>query len=247
MNLHRWRHVHPLAVMFATAVLAVFAWLNFESTREDYVAEFSTGYRGGVRQGFPFVWWDAGNDVAWVNKPGMMALQLTPFGGIQGGGLAANLAIGGVALLLAGIAGQFLGRRFLGRFSALSYRDATPPRRLGPVSAILAALTLLSLVWINLQVDVYSQQELDGLITFQQRMGWPLTIYSASNPAPEILSKVGVAGKPAETLAWLRQNPDTWYQRTHWHELNIVLNLAAGVILVCAAACCNEFRRRQPK
>lgn len=243
MSLTRWRHLHPFAVVTITAVLLLFVWVNVELTRDDYVDKVEAGFRGGVRQGFPMTWWDAGNTAGWISKPDQMALSLTPYGGVQLDGAVVDLAVLLTAAALVGAAGHLVGRRCFPHFGTRPRENAARSARLSLLGATLATLTALCLLWINLQVDVSAEVKHDGVMVFQQRMGWPLTIYSAHDPYEEPLVAAGVAGSPKSKLAYLKSNLEARYRFAHWYEANIALNLLAGVMLVSAAACCCEWRR----
>jgi hypothetical protein len=83
-----------------------------------------------------------------------------------------------------------------------------------------------------------------GIAAFEQRMGWPLAVYTASKPKLASNEDGSPTMSSSETLAWLRANPRAWYQLTHWHEGHIVFNVIACMLMVVCAACCCEWHRR---
>jgi hypothetical protein len=81
-------------------LIAVFAWLNLEWSRETYVRHDEDRWRGGVRLGFPMCCWDAGRETKVVGTEEGLEFQVGEYGGLRWPGLANNLVV--FALCLAG-------------------------------------------------------------------------------------------------------------------------------------------------
>jgi hypothetical protein len=234
-----WRRPHPVAIAIVLAILGLFTWMNVGFSRHAYVERHMNGFRGGLRQGYPFTWWDAGCLSQSTATPTGLELTIVPYGGYEWGGVACNV---GMLLLACGFA-VALSRKLFGE-RALPLTEADKPRRIGLITGVLATMTMASLGWLNLQVDTIMKTDDAGMAKYEQRMGWPLVVYSAKNPKVVSMENEEPVANPVATLAWLRSNPRAWYQFTHWHEGHIVINVLVCMLLVVCAACCCEWHRR---
>lgn len=84
--------LHAVTWCGLLAVLGLFAWLNLDCSCNTYIEKHPSGWRGGLRQGFPVYCWDSGIETVVFITPLGPAWRSTPYGGWQGLGVAANLA-----------------------------------------------------------------------------------------------------------------------------------------------------------
>ena len=85
--------VHGVTWCGLLAVLGLFVWLNLDWSRDAYVHREASGWRGGVRQGFPMHCRDAGNETTVTVSAEGLLLHFRPYGGWHWPGLAADLAV----------------------------------------------------------------------------------------------------------------------------------------------------------
>src|SRR5438105_12556533 len=98
--LRRATDLHAATWLAMLAVFALFMWLNFNTTRVSYLEKAPGGWRGGVREGFPLPWWDAGMEASGALDDGALVLSSKPYGGWQTMGVCTGLFVLGVAFVL---------------------------------------------------------------------------------------------------------------------------------------------------
>jgi hypothetical protein len=235
--------LHPITWVVTLGVFAVFVWLNFNSSRQQYLEKHGESWRGGLRHGFPIAWWDAGIDTRGVLQNGVLYLDSKPYGGWRAGGICCGLAalFASLAVSAAGCERIIRALRPSARSSDLSEMDRRANRAvpIRPVTAFVAVALLAGLTTANLTLRTEPRDEQNAAAGFTQSMGWPAMTFLASEP---YLRGMETAGRPAvEIVHYLENHPQTYWTYTHWHSMGIVLNVICCTLLVMAVACACEW------
>ncbi|MCY3023996.1 MAG: hypothetical protein NTW87_33875 [Planctomycetota bacterium] len=228
------------------AVLGLSVWLNLDWSRDAYVEPLDNAWRGGLRQGFPLCWWDAGLETEATAVGDQLALNRREYGGWQWSGLAADLLL----LAVAAMGAAFVTERVMRARARRQPREqsaAEVPAAIAirPITVVVAAVVLVSSVSYNL--ITFTMTARDGTKEYAQVMGWPFTTYSASSPVLKGLARAG--GRPltqAQVVAYLDSHQRVRWRLAHWHTEGIVLNSVTIMILVIGSAfACEAYLRRR--
>jgi hypothetical protein len=223
------------------AVLSLLLWLNFHVTWETYMEKRGNRWRGGLREGFPVVWWDAGMETETGLENGKLYLTQTPYGGWKIGGVCCALALLVVAVAATATGGERVIRIWSSRHQQLATIDATANRRVGirPVTAFASLLTLAAAITANVVLTTHTSNT-PAEIT--RTMGWPCAIYVLREPW---LQGLHLEDRPAEELVrYIVNHPKMTFRFIDWHMSGLVCNAFLCMLLIfCVAWICEEVLR----
>ena len=104
-------------------VIAVFAHLDLNWSRQVYLERHRDAWHGGVRLGFPMCCWDAGQASKATAEPGRLVLQVRDYGGWRWLGVANDFVIFSITVAAVALALE-RGRRALVRRHGLLHLPA---------------------------------------------------------------------------------------------------------------------------
>ena len=213
-------------------------WLNFEYSRDPYENNTGGGWRGGIRHGYPFVLWDSGREAYTQSDNGGLGLYSRSYGGLVVSGFIANAAVLIATMTAGGLLLEWALRRRAERHPQAALFSSLQGRRLH--ARTLAALFGVAglLLWLNLRVDTdYTGQP--AARNYEQTMGFPLTMYTASQPVlSQVPAPIRVSG--AATLIYLQDNPNVWYRIARYEHPHIVFNVVFAAFVLGLVAYANE-------
>jgi hypothetical protein len=233
--------LHPLTWLLVLAVLSLFLWLNFHVTWETYMEKRGNFWRGGLREGFPVAWWDAGMETEIGSENGKLYLNQTPYGGWKMGGICCALALFVIALASTAIGGERVIRIWCSRHQQLARIDANANHGVGirPVTAFASLLTLAATVTANVVLTTHPS---NAPAEVTRTMGWPCAIYVAREP---YLVGLHLEDRPAsEIVRYIVNHPKMPFRWTDWHMSSVVCNaFLCMLLIICAAWLCEEVLR----
>jgi hypothetical protein len=221
-------------------VVGLFAWLNFEYSRDAYEAHIDGAHRGGLRHGFPLAAWDGGDEASASIVDEELSLKMGAYGGWQFGGLAVDILVFIGALAAVCVVSESLAGN-------ASPQPAQRGLSLHPAVYPVIFLSAAALLWANTDVRTRLIENKDGTHDFQQDMGWPFCIYLASNPNFEPVRPPEKIPTKDERLLFLQANSGAWFKRAHWNKGYIVLNIVTGLTIVLGLAGGIQFFLRRPE
>jgi hypothetical protein len=238
--------LHPLSWLAMLFVFAGFMWLNFNTTKVTYLAHTSTGWHGGLREGFPIPWWDGGKEAACVVTDDGPKLSAVPYGGWQLGGVALGVLV--LSLSLAGTA--YLTEQLVKRFSGPMFNavaESFPLQRrmrIRLLTGLISLIMLATVVSLNLitTVSVSGPVAERRTVAFSESMGWPFPTYVAGEPVlinPD--REVGYVMTAKQAASYLETHEPIWWRQSHWNTSGIVLNTVSALLLILGSACICEW------
>jgi|GEM_PF-4016462 len=233
------RKLHPLTHVALAAFALFFIWMNLEYSRTLYTEKQTHGWSGGMRFGCPCALLDSGTHYFKIDPQGKEILLARHYTRPIYLGLFVDLFCLVAGCILIGIFSQ----KIVARINVKSDRDV----RAGTLLTIhgftyaLALAIALGAVWLNMRISTDIVEAPTG-INYHQQMGFPLVVFTASDPKLDGHRHLS----SSDVLARLREHPEWWYRRNHWHFNHIAINILCGVLLVGLAAFCSEqfFLRR---
>jgi len=228
-------------------LFSLFVWLNFNTSRRQYIEKGAEGWCGGLREGFPLAWWDAGIETRCVIRDDTVYLDSRPYGGWQYLGVGCGVAFFALSLAATALVCESAIRKLQPRneqfdLNAMNHR-ANRGVAIRPVTALASIVVLAGIVLANLTMTTEPKDTGNASAGFTQTMGWPFMTFLASEPQ---LRGMETEGRPAaEIVRYLESHPTTWWRHVHWFGSGIVMNSAACLLLVVGAACACEWILRR--
>ena len=242
---HALRPLHACAFLL---VLGVFVWLNLSVYQTNQVAKIGPSYRSIQSFGFPIPWWQGGSEYT-ASSPDKVSLSLTvrdysewkPMG----------IALGAGTFLLCMAAVWLLTHAAVLCMDAARITRSEAPRArfaISPLTGLLTMLILGLMAYHNLQrTTLFDANEQTPVKAYRQTMGWPMTVYTASDPAFDQMFGAGRLPPQKNVARYLDEHPNAWFYRAHWHGSNIVINVITSVLLIYATAFSSEHLLRRRK
>jgi hypothetical protein len=248
--------LRPVSWLSMFAVFVLFLWLNFNSTRVQYLQKTPDGWRGGIREGFPTAWWDGGSVATGVAGDKVVMLRSTPYGGWQPGGIALGVLTLSAALLAAASLSETIARRSRRKTDPqLAFDPLRRPVRIRLMTGLVSLVLLGGAISLNLIVTTSINSDSDGTpgpagpsMNISQSMGWPFQTYIAHNPVlVSATQATGAVLTVAQETAFMELNEPVRWTRAHWSSTGIVLDAFSALFLVGAAAAGCEWAARRSR
>ena len=240
--------LHPLTWIALLGVIALFLWLNFNTTRVSYLEHTPTGWHGGVRQGFPIPWWDAGSEAAGTIDGQSLMLHATQYGGWKIGGVVLGLTFMLAVMLGAAFLSELLTMRIFKTLTPPALESLRRPVRIRLLTGLVVAVLFIGLIMLNLIATTsatlpapdYGAGASTETAIRSESMGWPFVAYVAHNPVlVSATAETGKALTAKQDLQFMERRDPIFWSSAHWNFKAIVLNVfvAFGVIVAAAVAC----------